>query len=148
MTFRDARSKYDQYPFTKSETEPNPYYQEYLSKDDDTFLDGYDWAINEEMDSFFGNMDAYEDDLADILGIEPEEGENIPIDYELLSKEEPAEEDIKNASRETKLLLWAKQNLLNWMEMSRNELVTSMIDGMDEEEYRQNFKKIWGKYPD
>ena len=56
MMFRNVREKYDQYPFTKEKKSPNPYYEKYLGNDDHNFLDGYDWAVDEEIKSFFGNI--------------------------------------------------------------------------------------------
>ena len=143
MYFRDARSKFDHTPFTKKTEEPNPYYQEYLNKDDDNFLDGYDWATEEEIVGFFNNLDVFLDDLDNDILFDPEK-----LDENLLAAEEVTDEDKKAASKETRFMLWLKESLLQYMELSRDELVTSMIDAMEDEEYSENFKKVWGKTPD
>ncbi len=142
MLFRNARSKYDHHPFTKKEDEPNPYYQEYLNKDDDTFLDGFDWA-EDDVDGFFGNLEIFVDDLDEDIVFDPEK-----LDEILLTKDDISEEERKAASKETRFMLWLKDSLFQWLEMSRDELVTEMIDSMDDKEYAENFKKVWGKEPE
>lgn len=144
MMFRNARSKYDEEPFTKEEGLPNPYYQEYLNKEDGDFLDGYDWATDEVMSRFFGNLDIFEEDLDEDIIFNHE---NVDLNLLTLPVDEVSEEDRAKASKETRLMLWLKDSLLQYMELSRDELVTEMIDAMTEADYNDNFRKVWGKDP-
>ena len=35
-------------------------------------------------------------------------------------------------------------DFVQWVESSRDQLVTSMIEAMDDDKYQENFKKVWG----
>ncbi len=143
MMFRNVREKYDQYPFTKEKKSPNPYYEKYLGNDDHNFLDGYDWAVDEEIKSFFGNILDY------LEGFDKEHFLRIgKIDEDILLRDDVSESELKDVNDETVFLYRFKEAVLEHLEIQRNEMVTSMIDNTDEDEYNENYKKVWGKYPD
>ena len=82
------------------------YNERYLNADDTEFLRGYDWCAERVVENAFDNLDAWEPDL----DVRPS--------------------DIKKVAEALKPFL------LGWIEMNRNELITSMIDNMGAEEYR------------
>ena len=82
------------------------YNERYLKEDDAEFVRGYDWCAEKAVENAFDNLDAWEPDL----DVRPS--------------------DIKKVAEALKPFL------LGWIEMNRNELITSMIDNMGAEEYR------------
>ena len=82
------------------------YNERYLKEDDAEFVRGYDWCAEKAVENAFDNLGAWEPDL----DVRPS--------------------DIKKVAEALKPFL------LNWVEMGRNELITSMIDNMGAEEYR------------
>ena len=82
------------------------YNERYLKDDDAEFVRGYDWCAEKAVASAFDNLDAWEPDL----DVRPS--------------------DIKKVAEALKPFL------LGWIEMNRNELITSMIDNMSAEEYQ------------
>lgn len=138
MMFRNVREKYDQYPFTKKKDTPNPYYEKYLNTDDSNFLDGYDWAVNEEAKHFLENM------LEHLEEFDKEHFIRIgKINEDILMRDDVSETELKDVNDETVFLYRLKEAFMEHLEMSRNEIVTSMIENMDEEEYEENYNKIW-----
>ena len=136
MYIRDARNKYDQSPWNPESKEPNPYYEGYLNKEDKKFINAYDYTVD-EADNFFYNLDTFVDD------IESEDFDIDKVDMTLLEADEIPEADKANATRETRIMLWFKESLAQHFEMNRDELVTSMLDNMDEKEYQKNYNKFW-----
>ncbi len=139
MYIRDARNKYDQNPYKPDSKEPNPYYEGYLDDRDAEFIKGYDWCIEEEVTGFFDGIDIYDSD------IDPEDFDVDKLDYNFIDAEDVSDEEIKNASRESRILRWMKDSILMHIECSRDEIITSMLDNMDEEEYEKNYKAFWEK---
>lgn len=88
------------------------YNQDFLDKNNRQFVEGYDYAVEQIKSLFEGNIDVYEDDLnSDLVDAIEEDGEKI-IDM-----------------------------IEQWAESSRDELITSMIDSMDEKQYTRLRKK-------
>ena len=86
------------------------YNEKYLNEKDKLFIAGYDWAVN-EMSIFFDNLNVYP------------EVETILADDTAIITEGKADK--------------VKEAIEEWVEMSRDELITSMIDGMDGDEYEK-----------
>ena len=88
------------------------YYNErFLSDDDKTFVKGFDWAVNTIL-TILDNTEVYEE-LDDLL------------------------DDNKAIIKEGKAQI-VRESIQDWAEAGRNELITSMIDSMDEDEYEEN----------
>lgn len=85
------------------------YNQKYLNEKDKQFVAGFDWAVERISELFRGNINVF-----------PELEELLDDNTAVIR--ENKEETVKNAVEE-------------WAEMERDELITSMIDGMSEEEY-------------
>ena len=111
------------------------YNEKYLSKQDKEFLRGYDWATEMAVDNFFDNnydMRFDEDDFVEeaVLKELPEEAQDTyTMEFTFVSKEE--ERTIKTVIDKI------RYEILEWIEMNRDELITSMIDGMDDKEYQK-----------
>ena len=95
------------------------YNQAYLDNADKEYLKGMDFQADQAL-NFFNNMDAYEDEF-DI------EGEDINL--------------INFLNNHSKILDKLKECIDDWLETQRDEMITSMIDNMDEEEYKKNKEK-------
>lgn len=94
----------------------NEFYNEkYLVGDNLEFVKGYDWAVQEIL-NLFANVEVY------------------PELEELL-------DDNRAVIREGKIDLIIK-SITDWTEAQRNELITSMIDDIDEDEYEKIKAKV------
>lgn len=83
------------------------YNQKFLVEEDKQFVAGYDWAVEQILNLLEANMDVYEHEF-DI------EGEDINLVRFL-----------ENHKAVHKVLAECADH---WMEMERNELITSMLD--------------------
>lgn len=142
----NVREKYIEslYKNTKGsskEPELNPYWEKLLDKDRETFLDGYDESID-TLDNCFINLDVYEDLFKDA-------NINIKnIDYSIITNieknyDEYTEEEINNMSLETKMIFLIRSMIFDYLERNRDEIVVSLIDDMNDDEYEQmvNYRK-------
>jgi len=100
------------------------YNQKNLNDKDAEFIAGYDWNRIFAVENFFDNIDEY-----NIEAMEPEsEEESALLDY--LEEHPEAAEAMKNVLVEN-----IKEAMLHHIEMERDELITSMIDNMDDDEW-------------
>lgn len=95
----------------------NYYNERFLDKNDTEFVDGMDFMLEQICNLFENNLDVY----AGRLEVETE----IDVDKFLDKAKEELSEMIKD-----------------WAEMERNQMITSMIDGMNTEAYETNRKKV------
>lgn len=95
------------------------YNQAYLDNIDKEYLNGMDFQADQAL-NFFNNMDAYEDEF-DI------EGEDINLIHFL--------------NNHKKILKKLTECIDDWLESQRDQMITSMIDNMDEAEYKSNKEK-------
>lgn len=124
---RNTRERYDQYPFTREKNKPNPYYEGLLSDENQRLMDEWNYIAG-AVESFFGNMEVYEENFDGISG----------FNGSALTKDGSMESEVANAFM---------KSLLEWINGERDEVVTSMIDNMDEAEYEANYKKVFGEEP-
>lgn len=146
--FRNARDKYDTNYKGEKTNKPNPYYEGLLSDNDKLELVGYDYC-KEQAEMAIFNLDIFADDLEE-LGFYWDK-----VDTSLLSEfyhndtsyecYEPYKLD--EATIETKMLMILLEAISLHIEADRDMFVTSMIDEMDDEEYKKNYKAVWGKEP-
>lgn len=111
------------------------YNQKFLTGEKKEFIGGFDWAVEMALDNFFHNfMDQLEIDdsyLGHVLQ------EKVP---EYMQEEYTMEFAFPEAEEERKVETYfdyIQMKILEWIEMERNELITSIIDGMDEKEYAE-----------
>lgn len=135
---RDARNKYEEDFSNTGEKKPNPYYEGYLNQTDKKYLSGFDWAAV-SAENFFANIESYADDLPDDIDFDFNKiNSNI-----ILSATEPTAEELAKQSKETQLMYWFMNSILAHIESDRDELVTSMLENMDDEEYQKNYDDFW-----
>lgn len=107
------------------DTRNDDYYNEdFLDKISKSCLVGYDFALDQIINLIGGNLDIYSDDLNELC----------PEDHEIEEDEAYSKrDDLYEILEDNKEIICAI--IKDWMERNRDELVTSMIDGMDDEEY-------------
>ena len=118
--------------------ERNPYWEGYLNDTDKEYVRGYDWNTEQVVSSFFQNLDVFADEL-DFLDMDDIDIENVVSERD---SSEYSEEELEGMSKSTLIAKKMRECLLKWIEMERNELVVSMIEGMKEEEYNDIVKKV------
>lgn len=111
------------------------YNQKYLNAHDSAEIRGYDWCTEEVVDNFFDNLEVYmgdDDYLHHILK------EELPQHRQEIEDVEWTFGNRGSEKREIKTygdLL--RSYLENWIEMHRDELITSMLENMSEDEYNK-----------
>lgn len=88
------------------------YNEKYLNHDDKEYIRGYDYAVEDSLDCFFDNIGDYDFDVDD---------EDIDLG--------------KILSNHESILNKLKEVLKEHFESERDEMITSMIDNMDDDEY-------------
>lgn len=144
--FRNAREKYDRNYKNEQTEKPNPYYEGLLSEADKNELFGYDFCKEQAENAFF-NLDLYIEALSEI-GFYLDK-----VDFSMLNKFYHSVESYEQCATdemtiETKTLMILLECMAITLESERDMLVTSMIDEMDDEEYKKNYKAVWGKEPE
>ena len=121
------------------------YNQKYLNEKDTEFLHGFDWCVEMAVDNFFDNdmFELQDEDL--YLGhiLCEKLPDAIREEYEMehtFSDREDA--DIRTVETYADLI---RMKLLEWIEMERNELITSMLEGLTDEEYNEIKAKVDGR---
>lgn len=94
--------------------EDENYNEKYLNETDKEYIRGYDYAVEEVLETFFSNIDVYD------LRVD---GEDIDLGL-ILENHESILNKLKEAMHEH-------------FESSRDEMITSMIDNMDDKEYEE-----------
>ena len=126
------------------DTRTDEYYNEdYLNKEDTLRIDGYDWCAEEVVDNFFNNLDVdfgEETYFGHVLAEElPESMKESYMMYFAFGDKESEERQI------TTYADLLRYKLIEWIEMGRNELITSMLDNMSEEEYDRRKAEVDAK---
>ena len=156
----DCRPKYAkdvEKPFanrkeTVNDTDINPYWSGLLNDNDKEYLSGFDYNTTNTVNNLFDNLDVYATEFEQI-GLDV-----ANIDFTVINGTDPyndtedereckvlddySDEDIETMSMETKVCLLMKSILNHYIEMERDELITSMIENMDDSVYEENLKKF------
>lgn len=121
------------------------YNEKYLNNFNKEFVRGYDWCVEMSVDNFFDNLDIYFGDDSHIMHLLNEElPENMREEYEI--ERTFADENARVEKRDVKTYVdLLRSKILDYIEMERDELITSMIDNMDEQEYAEIKAKVDGK---
>lgn len=113
------------------------YNQEFLERDDDIFLQGFDYAVDQIILLLADNLDVYENELTELC----------PEDHEIEEDEAfTTREDLYPIVQENKDILCAI--IKDWLEQARNEAITSMIDAIPQEKFDKIKKEVLELYPD
>ena len=113
------------------------YNEDFLNPADKSFIKGMDYALEQIKNLFSGNLDVFEEELTETLP----EGETAGEDEVFASREDLLEILQEN----TEILAAVVQN---WHEMSRNEMITSMIDNYDDDEFKKLRETAMQNNPD
>ena len=129
------------------------YNQDFIEKEDADFLDGFDWCVEMAVDNFFDNgmygiLDE-ESYLGKILSEElPEDMQETYVMEYAFPKADPKKPEERKCRTYADFI---KLHMLAWIEMERNELITSMVDNTDDETYKmlrnqklKDNEKLWG----
>ena len=120
--------------FPDCRTDAN-YNQKYLNEMDKREVAGYDWCAEEVVDIFFDNLDIYHDPDSRVMHFMNEEiPENMQEEYTMTWAFGDREEEKRTVKTYGDLL---RMNLLDFIEHSRDEIITSMLDNYGEEEYEK-----------
>ncbi len=93
------------------------YNEDFLNADDKEFLAGFDYCLDQITNLFRNNLEAYKDKIDEMT--EDKDKTGFADVFKLLT----ASADVLAAIAE------------HWAEKERNELITSIIDGMDDKDY-------------
>lgn len=124
------------------DTRTDDYYNEdFLQQADAEFVRGFDWAIEFVLDNLFNNLDVAIQDEVVIRFMEKDlpkdmRGNTYTPIFRFLQGGEPEERTI------TTYADMIRANVLEYAEMERDELITSMIDNMDEDVYQAVRNKV------
>ena len=147
--FANCREKFTKktYPmgtqFRKNEDIPedeiNPYWEGNLKGEDKAEVYGYDFAAD-TADNFFANLDV-NDFLAkyltqeELLQVSEIAGEMMQDEEEI--NEEKFREKTAECSRIVKAILALRLDLADWLEMERDQFITSLLDNQSCEDETQ-----------
>ena len=116
------------------------YNEDFLDGTDKSFVKGYDWCGEQVVDNFFNNLDVYFDDDSHMMHIL---NEKLP---EEMRSEEQVEFTFGDRGTETRKIETygdlLRSKLQDWIESERDELITSMIESMDEDIYNAIRNKV------
>jgi len=115
------------------------YNEDFLVRKDSDFVQGFDWAA-EAVDNLFNNLETMTDESDHLEKFLTEPiPEHMQEDYTMEFKfPEPKKEERKVKTYGD----YIRYKILCWLESERNELITSAIDGMDENLYQAIRNKV------
>ena len=112
------------------------YNQKYLNKANAEFLRGFDWCTEMAVDNFFNNN--YEKGFDDAEFVGHEVLQELPESEKGEYTMEHTFIECEDEKRKVETIIdKIRYEILSWIESERDMLITSMIDGMNEEEYKQ-----------
>lgn len=118
------------------------YNQKYLNKVDKEFIAGYDWNTENVVDNFFNNLEDLDSDYLTNL-LSEKVPDHLKEQYEMIFTNggEPTTEERHVVTYADYL----RVRLLDSIESERDQMITSMIDNMDDEEYKHIRTEVDGK---
>jgi hypothetical protein len=106
----------------------------YLNETDKAEVSGYDYCAEHVVDNFFYNLDVYYGGDNYFMHVMNEEiPESMREEYAMEYSDGSREDEKRTVKTYGDLL---RCNLLDWIESERDQLITSIIDGYTEEEYK------------
>ncbi len=118
------------------EMEKNPYWEGYLRGDNELVIEGFDKAMIDGVWNFFANLEIYESILKEATGLDDIEPDQSVMEDER-SITEYTEEELNEMTPATRLFKGLQDCIIDFIEDSRNQVITGMIEEMDEEEYER-----------
>lgn len=118
--------------------EDEVYNEKYLVDRDKQFVDGYDWCLECAVDNFWENLDVYFGiDSAVRFFLDQKLPEEMRDEYEVEWKYFGADGDTRSVRKIETIGDLIRSNMLDYVEMHRNELITGMIDNMEPGKLRE-----------
>ena len=116
------------------------YNQDFLDETDKKFLRGFDWAAEMACDNFFDNHYIDYDGNSDYLEITLAQPapKYMQEEYEMQFAFGDREDEKRTVETYADYIRF---QILEWIEVERNQLITSMIDSMDNNDYKENRHK-------
>lgn len=121
-------------PDTRNDSDYN---ERFLNDGDDSFVQGFDFALEQIVNLFANNLDVYEGELTELCP----EGHTIEPDEAFAKRE-----DLYEIIKDNKEIICAVVE--DWSERERDGLITSFIDGMDDEEYKMIKESVLQERPE
>lgn len=124
------------------------YNEDFLNERDKEFIKGFDWATEMACDNFFNNHynDIDSDENSDYL-----DRTLTKIVPEYMQGEYEMQFTFGDRESETRTIVtyadYVCFKILEWIEQQRDELITSMIDNMNEDEYKTLREKALKEHP-
>ena len=119
------------------------YNQDFLGGTDKEFVKGFDWATEMAVDNFFDNhfdgMSPDEEDGELSIMLNKEVPDYLKEKYEVEYRFGDRDAETREIKTYADLL---RSKILDWIEMERDELITSMLDNMDEDIYNAIRNKV------
>lgn len=143
MYIYDARERFQ--PILSAKSLPNninPYWEGYLNERDYDRLREFDYTVELATNVFFTNIDSCECLSEIFVASEIDEASGNSFVWDLKT------ELPDNAPKSVRFLRKLHEELTNWLETQRDEIVMSMIEGMSEEEYKAIRKEKDKDLPD
>jgi len=140
-----VRDKMTNSIYNKEDVKPNPYYEGLLGDEEKECIKGYDVCAEEAAENAFYNLDAYEK-YFEALGLNMTRFTTDALFAQMKSEKSVVELDkkeIDSLTYEEKIVTLLHEILQTHMEMYRSEIVTTMIEGLDDSEYEKNYKKVF-----
>ncbi len=159
----NAREKMTVTPYTdRGEKWVNSYFQGLLDESGKNTLMGFDDGVY-AMNTLFDNLDAYSRDIESVFGtgilesldrgvvngtppftypndLDGKDVDKINPEYTNLSSY--SYDELSGMSFSTKAFLLFKSILNDWVERQRDEVNTSLIEGMEKTEYEENLREL------
>lgn len=104
----------------------NPYWDGFLKGDDKTFVAGYDTAAD-EIKTFTYNLETFADEFAEATGISVGVADSLLFDISN-GNNDGVTELMQKYQRECNIIKWALESTRSWIEGTRNQMITAMID--------------------
>ena len=114
------------------------YNQKYLNAKDKEFIKGFDWAVEQVFDNFFNNLDMLDSDYLETI-LKQEVPEDMQEEYTMTFSFTDGQDEKRQVKTYEDYLRF---KILEWFESDRDEMITSMIDNMDEKEYNEIKERV------
>ncbi len=149
----NCRPKYKReagpFPYIKTEDIPkdeiNPYWYGLLQGRDKEFVTGFDFNTGEALNNLFDNLEVYEEELMSLgINVNDIDTEIVNGSYDEDDEFRPCKwyneyshRDLCSMNKATRLMLFIKYMINDYVEMERDNLITSLIESMSEEEHEK-----------
>lgn len=126
--------------------EDEDYNEKYLPEEDSQFVCGYDAAIRDLSAVFFASLD-FLDDFESIKDKFDTDKIDLGVILDDNDIDEYTDKELSDMTFETRLVKTLQSAFLFFAEIGRDEMITSMIDNMDDETYQKlKAQSLSGKY--